>query len=428
MNDGEVLPLVLDDRLPSAEGLQSTRLSTEADHSADPRDLLARVRPSFLAAGITRVADVTGLDRIGIPCAVAIRPNSRSLSVSQGKGLTRDLAIVSAVMEALELSAAENLPASVAGATMRAVEGARAPMVDLALSTRCRLDRVGTDEPLLWSEGTDLATGRTLLVPWSLVGIDYRPRPRGFANGFQVSTDGLASGSNLEDAILHGLCELVERDATALLEFAAAEELARRVYAIDDSDAPEVVRMKDMIVRAGCRLTILDMTTDLGIPAFNAIISDTGESSAATLYAHSGGSGCHPVPAVALRKAIVEAAQSRITRITGSRDDLPAATYQAAEGSDRAQILGLLSFADGARAGRPKPEALSTSMAAEENLELMIQRLGEHGISQLVAVPIENDFGISVVRVLVPGLQTEITGSSSKLGRRALIKLARRLQ
>jgi ribosomal protein S12 methylthiotransferase accessory factor YcaO len=47
---------------------------------------------------------------------------------------------------------------------------------------------------------------------------------------------------------------------------------------------------------------------------------------------------------------------------------------------------------------------------------------------QIAVVPIANDFGISVVRLIVPGLQTELTGSRSKLGRRALAKLVGRLQ
>jgi ribosomal protein S12 methylthiotransferase accessory factor len=43
--------------------------------------------------GVTRIANVTGLDRIGIPVAIAVRPNSRSVSVAQGKGQTVPLAL-----------------------------------------------------------------------------------------------------------------------------------------------------------------------------------------------------------------------------------------------------------------------------------------------------------------------------------------------
>ncbi|TGV60738.1 hypothetical protein EN803_38435, partial [Mesorhizobium sp. M2D.F.Ca.ET.160.01.1.1] len=54
----------------------------DSAHSA-----IARIRPHWARMGITRVANVTGLDRIGIPVVMVCRPNARSLAVSQGKGI-----------------------------------------------------------------------------------------------------------------------------------------------------------------------------------------------------------------------------------------------------------------------------------------------------------------------------------------------------
>jgi len=59
---------------------------------------LARARAVMSALGITRVANVTGLDHVGVPTWMAVRPLALSLSVSQGKGLTHDLARISALM------------------------------------------------------------------------------------------------------------------------------------------------------------------------------------------------------------------------------------------------------------------------------------------------------------------------------------------
>lgn len=64
----------------------------------------ARLMP---ALGITRVANVTGLDHIGLPVYTAIRPTSRSLAVSQGKGLDAAAAKASALMESIEAWHAE---------------------------------------------------------------------------------------------------------------------------------------------------------------------------------------------------------------------------------------------------------------------------------------------------------------------------------
>ena len=77
--------------------------STEATHRAvPPAETLARIRPLLPQMGITRIANVTGLDVIGIPVAQAIRPNAKGLSISQGKGADLDCARVSAAMESVE--------------------------------------------------------------------------------------------------------------------------------------------------------------------------------------------------------------------------------------------------------------------------------------------------------------------------------------
>ena len=57
-----------------------------------PAETLARLKPLLPRMGITRLANVTGLDTIGIPVVMSVRPNSRSRSVSQGKGLDLDAA------------------------------------------------------------------------------------------------------------------------------------------------------------------------------------------------------------------------------------------------------------------------------------------------------------------------------------------------
>src|SRR6185295_14826201 len=123
---------------------------TGGDRAADLRNLVQRVRPHFAAAGITRVAEVTGLDRIGIPVALAVRPNSRSLSVSQGKGALKDEAFISAVMEAMELAAAERLPDCLKWASLAEMTQSGAPVMALDISTRCRLDRLNRHESLAW--------------------------------------------------------------------------------------------------------------------------------------------------------------------------------------------------------------------------------------------------------------------------------------
>lgn len=395
------------------------------DRAADLRTLVQRVRPHFAAAGITRVAEVTGLDRIGIPVALAVRPNSRSLSVSQGKGALKDEAVISAIMESFELAAAERLPDSLKWASLAEISGSGTPVMALDVSTRCRLDRINRNRPIAWVQGYDLTAKRLVHVPWSLVGVDYRPDPPGFCEAFQVSTDGLASGFDFRTAILHGLCELIERDASTLLELMSTAELSQRVARVAAGDGLKALQFEQRIRAAGFDLTLLDMTSDIGLPAFTAIISDSAMANAPLVprYAHSAGSACHVSRPVAIVKAIAEAAQSRITRITGSRDDLFPEMYQEAEGAERKAIVELLAFID--PDGPPAPARPLPDLSG--GIRPIVAELKRCGVEQVIAVPIKNDFGISVVRMIVPGLQTDLTGPRSKMGARALATLIGRL-
>src|SRR3954465_14463995 len=73
-----------------------------------PAETLARLRPHLEEYSITRLANVTELGEIGIPVVLAIRPNARSLSVAQGKGVDLAAAKVSALMESIEQHHAEH--------------------------------------------------------------------------------------------------------------------------------------------------------------------------------------------------------------------------------------------------------------------------------------------------------------------------------
>jgi ribosomal protein S12 methylthiotransferase accessory factor len=74
-----------------------------------PAETLAAYLPLAPQMGITRVANLTGLDQIGLPVYTAIRPNARSLATSEGKGLDDASAKASALMESIESWHAEHI-------------------------------------------------------------------------------------------------------------------------------------------------------------------------------------------------------------------------------------------------------------------------------------------------------------------------------
>src|SRR4051812_19172250 len=81
----------------------------ETHRTTSPTETVARMKTWMGLMGITRIANLTGLDRIGIPVVAVYRPNARSVAVSQGKGVTLAAAQASGLMESIEAYHAENL-------------------------------------------------------------------------------------------------------------------------------------------------------------------------------------------------------------------------------------------------------------------------------------------------------------------------------
>jgi YcaO-like protein with predicted kinase domain len=365
-----------------------------------PAETVARLRPLLPLMGITRLADVTGLDRIGVPVFQAIRPLSRSVSVSQGKGLDPDAARASALMEAVETWHAERIDRPLRLVRER----------DLAQATRVidtgRLPRVaGTEyDPgrlILWLQGQELGSGEPVWVPHEPVHTDYTlPQPAG-SGFFLASTNGLASGNVRAEAVVHAVCELIERDAVGL--WFRSEPAARAATAVnpDSVDDPACREVLDRCAEAGCAIVIWNVTSDVGVPAFQCLLLDERDP-----QGHGGlGSGCHPAREVALLRALTEAVQVRMTYVSGARDDLSAAEYT--DGARVQRLRQATRLAAGSRGGIDFQSLRGCAEASfEADLAVIEARLAAAGVGPVVIVDLDRpEIGVAVVRALVPGLE-----------------------
>ena len=180
-----------------------------------PEETLELYSPMLPALGITRIANVTGLDRIGIPVVMVCRPNSRSLSVAQGKSLTLTGAKVSGMMEAIESYHGEHITLPLKIATYEELRYTH-PLVDPASLNQLSTSYYHPNLQLTWIEGVDLATGKPVWVPYEMVHTNFSlPMPAG-TGCFIMSSNGTASGNHILEAISHGICEVVEQNATTL--------------------------------------------------------------------------------------------------------------------------------------------------------------------------------------------------------------------
>jgi YcaO-like protein with predicted kinase domain len=361
-----------------------------------PEETLRRGLRLAPIMGITRIANVTGLDTVGVPVVMVCRPNARSLAVSQGKGLDLPTAKASGLMESVETYHAETITLPL---RLGSYEELRYTdrLVDAGLLPTISTGVFHPNRRILWCEGRDLLNEESVWVPYEIVHTDFTwPQPAG-SGCFASSSNGLASGNHLTEAISHGICEVVERDCTTLWSLrgrGAQESREVDLASVDDAACQQVL---EKFARAGLSAQVWDTTTDVGIVAFICVIREKRQDPARPIPAASG-MGCHPARSIALLRALTEAAQSRLTLITGSRDDL---------GHDRYARHGQPLMPSAGAAPRRFSDAPDwDSDTIDGDLEWELRRLRSAGIRQVIVVDLtKKGFGLPVVRVIIPGLE-----------------------
>ena len=384
--------------------------------TTEPDETLARVAPLARQIGITRVGNVTGLDHIGIPVAIAVRPNSRSFSVSQGKGLSLSQARASALMEAIELFHGEDIARRTRVASHREISA------DSCVVEPNTLNGTGTPLPdeakIAWIEGYDLLCRESCWVPWEIVHTDYTLPTRHSGLYFLSGTNGIAAGNHVLEAMSAAVCELIEHDAVALWHARSIHERARcrvDMASIDDKDCCALI---ERYQRAGVAPRIWDVTSDIGIAAFVCDIPATGDDRFSGLRRFRG-AGCHPSRDIALARALTEAAQIRLTYISGNRDDLPSSDYEESQPEKiGAALLDAVSQDAEPRLLCHIPNFDADDLALDINWEL--QRLRSVGINRVIAIDLtRSDIGVPVVRIVTPGLEWDCTHPDYTPGTRA---------
>lgn len=364
-----------------------------------PKETLKRVTPHMRAMGITRIANVTGLDDIGVPVVMVCRPNARSISVSQGKGVHLDAAKASGLMEAVEGYHAEHITLPLKLASCNELRNEHA-LIDVERLPRSIDSRYRADLAFLWIEGLNLFDDQPLWLPYELVSTNYTlPQPTG-SGCFPANTNGLASGNHILEATAHALYEVIERDALTLSRLASASSVKASLE-LSSIDDPVCIELLDRFDQAGLDVRAWDVTSDIGIACFQCLLMGKNQDDTEPEF----GSGCHAVREVALLRALTEAAQARTTYIAGSRDDFSPEIYSASARALRVRACrALMAHADRSQPFEDVPSFVSDNLA--EDVAWTLERLRNVGIDQAVIVDLTQlRFQVPVVRAVVPGLE-----------------------
>jgi len=387
----------------------------DTHRAVPPEETLQAAEAKLPAAGITRVADITDLDRIGIPVFSSIRPmaDRGAISVYNGKGATPTEARVSAMMEGLERYSAEVRDRELAVACFSHLEGALDPR-DLILP-----EDADPEALIPWIPGWDMINEEEILVPANAV---FHPLPSDYRRLFRTNTTGLASGNAIEEAIFHGLAEIIERDAWALVE--AARHTGPLIQNIEDDLAQGLM---DKFAAAGVDVYLRDITSDIGVATCAAAADDVRLRDPTLLTT---GMGTHTSSKVAVLRALTEVAQSRLTQIHGAREDATLADFRKRIGYERTKKLNSHWF-DGSE---KRSFAAVPSFESDDfllDIRHMLAKLQQAGLDRAVVVDLTRpEIGIPVVRVIVPGLEMsavdpERVGKRCRNARRSSSRLSR---
>jgi ribosomal protein S12 methylthiotransferase accessory factor len=379
------------DRDITAKGVRA-----DAQRAITPEQTLRRVRGRFGAIGLTRLANITGLDCLGIPVVLSVRPQAGYLSVDGGKGFSLTAAMASAAMECFERHAGENTPLARFTCTYAGLDDhARIPVEQLPLS---RNSLFSPDLPEEWVLADDLLGGPATAVPTVMAALERFRHPRSSLLPFAFSSNGLNSGNTKAEAVIGALYEVIERDATTCTKVGWQAGAPMRRVDLSTASSPDVGFLVEKARANGVEVVVVDCTVDTRVPTFTAYLCDIANPTMGLYH----GYGTHLDPQVAVIRAICEAAQGRLVYIAGSRDD---------------------SFGHHRRFRATFDEANDTLLARPESVDLreytddsgetfeadgrtLLDRLRAIAIPRVLAVDMTHPaIGVDVFRVVVPGLE-----------------------
>lgn len=252
-----------------------------------------------------------------------------------------------------------------------------------------------------WSRVWSLSSGTEAFVPTSMLYFGFRGPDARFGT---ADSNGLAAGQTLEEAVLQGFLELVERDAVALWWYNRTRHPAVDVGTFGDDYVERVFCHYENI---GRRAWVLDLTSDLGIPVFVAISGRVGAAAPEIIF----GFGAHLDPSIALRRCVTEMNQMLATvrrppearrgQLRGEFDDA-LKWWEEATFEEHAYLVP-----SGSSVGREQAaHGYEPSGDILGDVRACLEIARRHELEVYVRDMTRSDLGLPVVKVMAPGLRS----------------------
>jgi ribosomal protein S12 methylthiotransferase accessory factor len=382
----------------------------------DPETTLANTTRLLPKIGVTRIANITDLDRVGIPVFSAIRPSAAAgaISIYSGKGISETNARISAIMESFERCLAEQPEVSI---NLSGVE-LNTERINGTYESLCESyptlypDALLLPQPvaeltnLEWVMGHDLMNDVEVLVPANAVFHPYDPQ-----NGtklFRSNTNGLASGNTIEEAVLHGLLEVIERDELSIAEYTRNPGTE---IVLTESDGMNF-KLKRKLEEAGILVKIWLLDSDIEIPTVVVALDDTVLKDPALLVM---GAGAYLSPEIAVSRAITEAAQSRVVQIHGAREDTDREQVVRTFGYDHMKRMTGYWYEDLEKVHMDELADNSSDTPAA-NINTVLEQLDDIADGAIIA-DLSRGIDIPVIRAIIPAFELYTLDRERKGGR-----------
>jgi oxazoline/thiazoline synthase len=251
-----------------------------------------------------------------------------------------------------------------------------------------------------WSPAWSLRDRRFKYLPTTLLYFFYRDLSRDAAGyQFHADSNGCAAGNTLEEAIVQGFLELVERDAYAIWWYNRVQRMEIDLRQIDD---PYIRDLRTQLAASGRRVWVLDVTSDLGIPTFVSIAHWMDNSQEFIDF----GSGAHFDARIALLRSLTELNQFLSIGLMGGRDQSPSKEPVDHDGAPpfRVQEHAYL-IPSGTRDVDRDFGAKFGLLDTREQVIACVHLAKREGLDFLVLDQTRPDIEAPVVRVIVPGLR-----------------------